>query len=116
APGRLAACGGAGGRAAPRAAFAASHRSLPSADARLFRLVALHPGPGIAADTAAHLAGLSPSEARPILGRLADAHLVCEVASGRYTVHTLLRAFAAELAEAAEAAEAESLSLPRHSF
>jgi DNA-binding SARP family transcriptional activator len=114
--GSLDAFAGVGGTADARAAFAASHRSLPPADARLFRLVALHPGPGIAADTAAHLAGLSPRAARPILGRLADAHLVCEVAPGRYTVHTLLRAFAAELAEAAEAAAAESLSLPRHSF
>ncbi|MGW4139990.1 AfsR family transcriptional regulator, partial [Streptomyces mirabilis] len=99
-----------------RAAFAASHRSLPPADARLFRLVALRPGPGITADTAARLAGLSPGEARPILGRLADAHLVCEDAPGRYTAHILLRAFAAELAEDAEAAATESLSLPRHSF
>jgi hypothetical protein len=41
---------------------------------------------------------------------------VCEDAPGRYTVHILLRAFAAELAEAAEAAATESLSLPRHSF
>jgi DNA-binding GntR family transcriptional regulator len=78
--------------------------------------VALHPGPGIAADTVAGLAGLSPREARPILGRLADAHLVCEDAPGRYTVHTLLRAFAAELAEADEADATEPLSLPRHSF
>ncbi|MFJ1559468.1 AfsR/SARP family transcriptional regulator [Streptomyces mirabilis] len=117
--GSLDAFAGVDGTADARAAFAASHRSLPPADARLFRLVALHPGPGITADTAARLAGLAPGEARPILGRLADAHLVCEDAPGRYTVHILLRAFAAELAEAAEAAEAaatDSLSLPRHSF
>ncbi|MFC9632402.1 BTAD domain-containing putative transcriptional regulator [Streptomyces mirabilis] len=111
--GSLDAFAGVDGTAGARAAFAASHRSLPPADARLFRLVALHPGPGIAADTAARLAGLPPGEARPILGRLADAHLVCEDAPGHYTVHILLRASAAELAEAAAT---ESLSLPRHSF
>ncbi|MFD6999117.1 BTAD domain-containing putative transcriptional regulator [Streptomyces mirabilis] len=114
--GSLDAFAGVGGTADARAAFAASYRSLPPADARLFRLVALHPAPGIAADTAAGLAGLSPREARPILGRLTDAHLVCEDTPGHYTVHTLLRAFAAELAESAEAAATESLSLPRHSF
>ncbi|MEV4449279.1 AfsR/SARP family transcriptional regulator [Streptomyces mirabilis] len=114
--GSLDAFAGVGGTADARAAFAASHRSLPPADARLFRLVALHPGPGIAADTAAGLAGLSPRETRTILDRLADAHLVCEDTPGHYTVHTLLHAFAAELAEAAEAAATESLSLPRHFF
>lgn len=117
--GSLDAFAGVGGTADARASFAASHRSLASADARLLRLVAPHPGPDITADTAAGLTGLSPRETGPILDRLADAHLVCEHAPGRYTVHVLLRAFATELAEAAEAAEAavtEPLSLPRHSF
>lgn len=117
--GSLDAFAGVGKAADARAAFAASHRSLPPADARLFRLVSLHPGPDVSADTAAGLAGLSPREAGPILDRLADAHLVSEHAPGRYAVHDLLRAFAAEIAELTECAglaEPDSLSLPRHSF
>ncbi|WRZ54555.1 NB-ARC domain-containing protein [Streptomyces sp. NBC_01314] len=81
-----------------RAAFAGSYRRLPPESARLFRLLSLRPGPGLAPDTAAALAGLPVRRARLLLDDLADAHLVTEHAPGRYTQHDLLRVFAAELA------------------
>ncbi|MEU9284311.1 BTAD domain-containing putative transcriptional regulator [Streptomyces sp. NPDC048275] len=95
------------------AAFSPSYRSLTPAAARLFRLLSQHPGPDISAGAAADLAGLPVHRARPILNELTDAHLVTEPVPGRYTVHDLLRAFAAELPDLPEP---ESLSLPRHSF
>ncbi|MFF7261774.1 BTAD domain-containing putative transcriptional regulator [Streptomyces sp. NPDC008159] len=72
--------------------------SAVSADAaRLFRLLALHPGPHFSAAATAALAGLPPRRARSLLTELADVHLVHEHAPGRYALHDLLRAHATEL-------------------
>ncbi|SPE99577.1 AfsR/SARP family transcriptional regulator [Streptomyces sp. MA5143a] len=72
--------------------------SAVSADAaRLFRLLALHPGPHFSAGATAALAGLPVRRARSLLTELADVHLVREHAPGRYALHDLLRAHAAEL-------------------
>ncbi|MFM9594532.1 BTAD domain-containing putative transcriptional regulator [Streptomyces scabiei] len=83
-----------------RTVFARSYRRLPPESARLFRLLARHPGPGVTPDAAAALAGLPARRARLLLDGLADAHLVTERAPGRYAQHELLRVFAAELAAA----------------
>jgi DNA-binding SARP family transcriptional activator len=83
-----------------RTVFARSYRRLPPESARLFRLLARHPGPGLTPDAAAALAGLPARRARLLLDGLADAHLVTERAPGRYTQHELLRVFAAELGAA----------------
>ncbi|MDX3448050.1 AfsR family transcriptional regulator, partial [Streptomyces scabiei] len=83
-----------------RTVFARSYRRLPPESARLFRLLARHPGPGLTPDAAAALAGLPARRARLLLDGLADAHLVTERAPGRYAQHELLRVFAAELAAA----------------
>ncbi|MCL6731195.1 AfsR/SARP family transcriptional regulator [Streptomyces neyagawaensis] len=72
--------------------------SAVSADAaRLFRLLALHPGPHFSAPATAALAGLPVRRARSLLTELADVHLVHEHAPGRYALHDLLRAHATEL-------------------
>ena len=97
--GSLDAFSGPGAAADARTAFACSYRYLPPEAARLFRLLPLHPGPDLTADTAAALAGLPVRTARLLLDQLADAHLVTEHAPGRYAPHDLLRAYAAELAE-----------------
>ncbi|MDX3518425.1 BTAD domain-containing putative transcriptional regulator [Streptomyces scabiei] len=83
-----------------RTVFARSYRRLPPESARLFRLLARHPGPGLTPDAAGALAGLPVRRARLLLDGLADAHLVTERAPGRYAQHELLRVFAAELAAA----------------
>jgi len=81
-----------------RAVFSWSYRQLDAATARLFRLLGLHPGPDFTAAAAASLAGLSVSRARVLLAALTRAHLVTERTSGRYSLHDLLRMYAAELA------------------
>jgi tetratricopeptide (TPR) repeat protein/transcriptional regulator with XRE-family HTH domain len=83
-----------------RAVFSWSYRTLTDDAARLFRLLGLHPGPDITADAAASTTGLPAAEVRPLLAQLAHAHLITEHVPGRYTLHDLLRAYAAELAHA----------------
>ncbi|SFM91466.1 DNA-binding transcriptional activator of the SARP family [Streptomyces sp. cf124] len=80
-----------------RAVLTRSYRRLAPEHARLFRLLSLHPGPDLDAETAAALAGLPLRRARQALDALADAHLVTEHTPGRYAQHQLLRALAAEL-------------------
>ncbi|WP_256966793.1 AfsR/SARP family transcriptional regulator [Streptomyces caniscabiei] len=80
-----------------RAVLTRSYRRLAPEHARLFRLLSLHPGPDLDAETAAALAGLPLRRARQALDALADAHLVMEHTPGRYAQHQLLRALAAEL-------------------
>ena len=81
-----------------RAAFACSYRILTPPAARLFRLLGLHPGPDLSAPAAASLADIPPAEVGPLREELSRAHLVTGSRPGRYSLHDLLRAFAAELA------------------
>jgi tetratricopeptide (TPR) repeat protein/transcriptional regulator with XRE-family HTH domain len=83
-----------------RAVFSWSVATLSPPAARLFRLLGLHAGPDVSAAASASLAGVSPATVRPLLAELARAHLIVEAVPGRYTLHDLLRAYAAELAEA----------------
>lgn len=85
-------------RAAVRAVFDWSYQRLPADQARMFRRVGLHPGPDLSEHAAAVLADVDPSKARQLLDRLADAHLVEPVGAGRYRLHDLLRAYAADQA------------------
>ncbi|MEU2285843.1 BTAD domain-containing putative transcriptional regulator [Streptomyces sp. NPDC013178] len=85
-----------GGTPDVRAAFLGSYRLLPPESARLFRLLPRHTGPDLTPAGAAALTGLPVRRARLLLGELADAHLVTEHTPGRYSLHELLRAFAAE--------------------
>lgn len=79
-----------------RAVLSWSYRLLGKPAARLFRLLALHPGPDLTAAAAASLAGLTPAQVAPLLSDLCDAHLVAEH-PGRFSQHDLLRAYATEL-------------------
>ncbi|HEV2783723.1 MAG TPA: BTAD domain-containing putative transcriptional regulator [Actinophytocola sp.] len=81
-----------------RAVFTWSYRTLSPAAARLFRLLAWHPGPQIGVPAAASLAGSPVAQVRPLLAELARAHLLIEHLPGRFAFHDLLRAFAAERA------------------
>jgi len=89
-----------------RLVFSWSYRQLTPAAARLFRLLGNHPGPSITAPAAASLAGLAHEQVQPLLAELAAAHLATEPAAGRWGLHDLLRAYAAELCTEADAAEA----------
>jgi tetratricopeptide (TPR) repeat protein len=79
-----------------RAVFTWSCRALTPQAARLFRLLAEHPGPDISAAAAASLGGLSQALADHALTELAASHLVNENAHGRFAFHDLLRLYAAE--------------------
>jgi hypothetical protein len=59
-----------------RAVFSWSYRALGDAAARLFRLLAVHPGPDLATPAAASLAGAPPDQIRPLLAELTRAHLI----------------------------------------
>jgi tetratricopeptide (TPR) repeat protein len=79
-----------------REVFSWSCRSLTPGAVRMFRLMALHPGPDISVPAAASLAGLSGRLARGLLQELAGSHLLAEHMLSRYAFHDLLRSYAAE--------------------
>ncbi len=78
-----------------RAVFSWSYSVLPPTAARLFRLLGMHPGAdiGLAACRA-----LADDNAPAALRKLISAHLLTEYRPGRFRLHDLLRAYAAELA------------------
>ena len=88
------------GEADVRAVFSWSYHILAPAVARMFRLLGLHPGPEIGVYAAASLAALEPDNTRRVLGDLARVHLITEGSPGRYSMHDLLRAYAADLTDA----------------
>jgi DNA-binding SARP family transcriptional activator/tetratricopeptide (TPR) repeat protein len=102
AQGRLDTLSGADALTDLRAAFAVSYRTLTPDAARLFRLLGLHPGPDTSAPAAASLAGVPVAQVQASLAELAGIHMIVEQAPGRYSLHDLLRAYAAELATTQE--------------
>jgi DNA-binding SARP family transcriptional activator/tetratricopeptide (TPR) repeat protein len=84
--------------ASVRAVFSWSYEQLNKEEARMFRLLGIHPGPDISVPAAASLAGAAEPHARRLLRELARAHLITEHVPGRYAIHDLLRAYAAEQA------------------
>jgi DNA-binding SARP family transcriptional activator len=91
-----------------RAVFSWSYQHLTAPAARMFRLLGVHPGPGITVPVAASLAAAPAGAVRRELGELTAAGLLSEHAPGRYAFHDLLRAYAAE-----QAAEQDDDSLRR---
>jgi tetratricopeptide (TPR) repeat protein len=88
-----------------RAVLSWSYHSLSPPAARMFRLLGVHPGPDITAGAAASLAATGLDEARQTLGELACAYLLAEHSPGRYALHDLLRAYAAEQAASEDPAQ-----------
>jgi DNA-binding SARP family transcriptional activator/tetratricopeptide (TPR) repeat protein len=82
-----------------RAVLSWSYRALTDDAASMFRLLGLHPGPEISVAAAGSLAALPVRKAGELLAELAAAHLAAEPALGRYSLHDLLRDYAAEQAE-----------------
>lgn len=99
---------------AVRAAFNLSYQRLRPAHARLFRLLALNPGPDLCTEAADHLERpfVVPTTApfNPGLESLARAHLIEIPRWGRWRFHDLVRLYAEERAAVdggGEVAEAE---------
>jgi tetratricopeptide (TPR) repeat protein/DNA-binding XRE family transcriptional regulator len=85
-----------------RPVFSWSCQALGAPAARMFRLLGLHPGPEVSVAAAASLARLDRPAARMALDELTRASLLTEHRPGRYALHDLLRAYAAEQAAAAD--------------
>jgi tetratricopeptide (TPR) repeat protein len=81
-----------------RAVFSWSYHTLSAHAATLFRQLGLHPGPDLTQPAAASIAGVPADRARAMLAELTRANLLAERSVGRYTLHDLLRAYAAEQA------------------
>ena len=92
------------GHADIRTVFSWSYRGLSAPAARLLRLLSLHPGPDISLPA---MVSLTAADVRPTglaLDELTSANLVFEQVTGRYVLHDLLRAYAAEQAGAQDSA------------
>jgi DNA-binding SARP family transcriptional activator len=81
-----------------RSVLSWSYRTVGEDAARVFRLLALAPGPDISAPAAAALSGLSEGAVRRLLDQLCAAHLLEERPGRRYEQHDIIRSYAAELA------------------
>jgi tetratricopeptide (TPR) repeat protein/transcriptional regulator with XRE-family HTH domain len=77
-----------------------SYRYLSAPLADVFRDLGVHPGPDVSVAAVASLSGRPAAEAQAALRQLVDASLVAEQVPGRYTLHDLLRTFAAAQAGA----------------
>ncbi|MFF6806131.1 tetratricopeptide repeat protein [Streptomyces sp. NPDC012616] len=100
-------------RAAVRAVFSWSYDRLPEPEARLFRLLGLHPGPDVDTHSAAALAGETVERTRRSLDVLSRAHLVHRSGPGRHGMHDLLRAYAADLTSRHDGAAERDAALTR---
>ncbi|MFF0153449.1 ATP-binding protein [Micromonospora sp. NPDC005203] len=98
---------------AVRSVFAWSYRALNTSAARLFRLLGLQPGPDLSAPAAAALADLPEGQIRQPLDALVHAHLLEQNAPGRYQLHDLLRAYAADQARHLESEESRREAVSR---
>ncbi|WP_436756809.1 tetratricopeptide repeat protein [Streptosporangium sp. V21-05] len=79
-----------------RSALELSYRSLTAPTRRMFRLLALHPGPSIGPDAAAALAGMPAENAATVVETLVNAHLLQEDDERRLSMHDLVRVYAEE--------------------
>jgi tetratricopeptide (TPR) repeat protein len=96
-----------------RTVFSTSYASLSDAAARMFRLLGIRPGPDIGVPAAASLAAVPVEQARKTIDELARAYLVDEHLPGRFTIHDLLHAYAAELAREEEETDEQDAALLR---
>ncbi len=100
-------------RTAVRGVFSWSYRHLNADTARLFRLLGLHPGSDFDAYAAAALTGATTRKARQLLATLARVYLIQPAGPGRYQMHDLLKAYAAEQAADMEGEPTRRAALTR---
>jgi tetratricopeptide (TPR) repeat protein len=96
-----------------RAVFSWSYRQLSGSSARMFRMLAVHPGPDISRPAAASLAGAGTGRAWAALNELTQANLLTEHSPGRFIFHDLLRAYATERAGVDDNAGRRRIALHR---
>ena len=98
---------------AVRAVFSWSYRQLRPDAARVFRLWGLHPGHVVDPHSLAALADTDPRASRRALASLGQANLAEEDTHGRFEMHDLMRAYAAERVLAEEPAEQRDAAVHR---
>jgi tetratricopeptide (TPR) repeat protein/transcriptional regulator with XRE-family HTH domain len=91
-----------------REVFEWSFRDLGDAEARVFQLLALHPGANVSVAAVAALAGTPTVQTRRVMETLSDFHLLNAVPGGRYQFHDLLRHYATERVRTTDKAEQAS--------
>jgi tetratricopeptide (TPR) repeat protein len=96
-----------------RTVFSTSYAHLSGDAARMFRLLGIRPGPDISVPAAASLAAVPVERARKTMDELSRAYLVDEYLPGRFTIHDLLHAYAAERAREDEDADERDAALRR---
>jgi tetratricopeptide (TPR) repeat protein len=96
-----------------RDVFTWSYRMLSRDAARLLRLLGLHPGPDVAVAAVASLVGVPVARARTALGELAGTSLLVQAAPDRYSVHDLVRAFAAARSTEEDSAQERQAAVRR---
>jgi DNA-binding SARP family transcriptional activator/tetratricopeptide (TPR) repeat protein len=112
-PGRLDALDAGDPGSSVRTVFSWSYRQLSREAARMFRLLGLHPGPDISVPAAASLTAIAQADARRLLCELARAHLAAEHVPGRYVLHDLLRAYAADKARETDSEHERAAAVAR---
>ena len=102
-------------RLSVRAALALSYKRLTSDLQRLFRLLSQVPGGDVGLDAARWLIEADAGTVRPQLMALVRSHLVQQHVANRWSMHDLVRIFAAEMAsQDAEDAERALKNIVQH--
>jgi DNA-binding SARP family transcriptional activator/tetratricopeptide (TPR) repeat protein len=98
-----------------RSVFSWSYEQLPAAAAGLFRFLGLAGGPHVSVAAATSLAGppVSVDAVRSRLAVLVDASLLIESLADQYTIHDLLREYAADLARRTDTETERAAALQR---
>ncbi|MBP2327224.1 tetratricopeptide (TPR) repeat protein [Kibdelosporangium banguiense] len=94
------------GHSAVRSVFSWSYQGLTDDEARMFRLLSLHPAGTFAGRAAAAAAGCSLDAAARLVRSLVRRCLVSEPERGRYQIHDLMSEYGRELCENSESIEA----------
>jgi tetratricopeptide (TPR) repeat protein len=96
-------------------AFSLSCRKLGERSARVFRLLALAPGPDVSTETVAVLADMPTAQVRAVLSDLAKAHLIerAPSAASRWRMHDLVRLYANRLANQHDGSDDHEQALDR---
>ncbi|QMU69592.1 tetratricopeptide repeat protein [Streptacidiphilus sp. P02-A3a] len=104
---------GAGAEPGVTAVLDLSYQGLPRTAQRVFRLLGVDPGLDVTADSVAALVGMDLDEVDQLLELLQDEHLVHQQVLGRYELHDLVRAFAAETCRAVDPSSQRHAALTR---
>jgi hypothetical protein len=97
-----------------RRVFSWSYDALTQPAGQLFRMLSVHPGPDISIGAATSVSGSSERITRRLVDELSGTNLLTENEPGRYQLHDLLRAYAADLLDQEREREAACARLIQH--